>query len=229
MISQNAQPLFDFIILSYTFYLLLKYHEMKVFFLLLFGCVSLSIGSAIDILHDFTLFQRFEYVITFLFKQIPDNLKFSYLTEETFDVIGAGFVCLSAIIYSIDSLSSFFKKKFTTISFLFAIAMISSVNSLLHWQCKNLSREFMAFSLLITLIGILGLIKLSHNTSKKNNRTIIGLPNLEIFSIFILSFFYVLPTVFGRISNTISVIMWLPIITFLGIFLMFRHPSMRGK
>jgi len=229
MISQNAQPLFDLIILSYTFYLLLKYHEWKVSLLLLLGCLALSMGSAIDILHDYTEFQRLEYIVTFLFGTIPDNLKFSYLTEETFEVVGAGFVCLSVIIYSIDSLSSFFKNnKLTTISFLVAIAMIALGNSLLHWQYK-VSRELMAFSLALTLIGVLGLIKLSQNTNKKNNDTIIGLPDLEIFSIFIFSFFYVLPAVFGRISNTISGIVWLPTIIILGLFLFVQHPSMREK
>ena len=82
MISQNAQPLFGLIIISYTFYLLLKYHEWKVILLLLLGCLALAMGSVIDILHDYTQFQRLEYIVTLLFGQIPDNLKFSYLTEE---------------------------------------------------------------------------------------------------------------------------------------------------
>ena len=156
MIAENTRPVFGFIILVYTFFLLARNREWIPFLLLFLGCIAISQGVLIDTVHDNIKFGRPDFIETIL----PEPIR-NYLykcTEERFEVIGAAFVCLSMINYSLESLIFFFKNnKYATFGFLATAGMISVGNTYLHWQHKP-SLELTLFSLTLTIVGFLGLI-----------------------------------------------------------------------
>ena len=223
MIVVTAQPVFGFIILSYTFFLLARNREWIVFFLLSIGCVIFSITALNDLVWDYKSGSNIEF-ITLLPVPIYDCLG-SINFEEKLEPIAAAFVCLSIIIYSIKSLTKFFQNnKYTTFCILFSAGMIVMGNSYLSWK-HNPDTKLTLIALTLTIIGIFGLIKTSRAAIKEY--TVIDLPTLESFSLFLLSFFVILPAVFGRSNNIISFVLWLPITIFFGIFLYSQHPCQR--
>ena len=107
MIKVTAQPVLGFIILPYTFFLLARNREWIVFFLLSIGCVIFSITALNDFVWDNMVAGTAEF-ITLLPVPIYDSLG-SINFEEKLEPIAAAFVCLSIIIYSIESLTKFSK------------------------------------------------------------------------------------------------------------------------
>lgn len=223
MIEETAQPVFGFIILSYTFFLLARNREWIVFFLLSIGCAILSITALNDLVWDNKVAGTAEF-ITLLPVPIYDCLASSNF-EEKLEPIAAAFVCLSVILYSIESLTKFFQNnKFATFCILFSAGMIVIGNSYLNWVPQP-DTKLTLLALTLNFIGFFGLIIISRAANKEY--TVIGLPTPEIFSLFLLSFFVVLPAVFGRCNTIISFVLWLPTVIFFGVFLNCQHPCHR--
>jgi hypothetical protein len=224
MIAENMEPVFGIILFAYTFFLLVRNRKWIPLLFLFSGCIAISLGVLADIAHDIIKFGRAEFFGRILPEPISNFL--GRCPEEPFDVIGAAFVCLSIINCAIESLITFFKSnKYASFGFLATAGMIAVGNSFLHYQYKP-SQELTLFSFTLTIVGFLGLIIISRNINMKN--TVIGLPTLERFSLFIFFFFVVIPAVFGvRNSIILSLILWLPTISFIGFFLYFDHPSRR--
>ena len=224
MIAEVLEPYFGVILFMCTFFFLVRNREWVPFLLLFLGCTAISLGVITDIAHDITRFGRTDFIERILPEPILNYL-WRY-PEEAFDVLGAAFVCLSIINYTIESLINLFKNnKYTSFGFLATAGMIAVGNSFLHYQQKP-SLELTCYSLTLTIVGFLGLIKISRNINMKN--TVIGLPTLERFSLFIFLFFVVIPAVFGAENSIVlSLVLWLPTISFIGFFLYFEHPSRR--
>jgi hypothetical protein len=223
MIQDTTQPIFGFIILSYTFFLLAKNREWVIFFLLSIGCIIFSITVLNDLVWANKFRSKAEF-ITLLSGPIYDCLCIINF-EEILEPIAAAFVCLCIIIYSIESLTKFFQNnKYKTFFILFSAGIIVSGNSYLHWEHKP-DAKLTLIAITLTIIGFFGLIIISRAANKEH--TVISLPILESFSLFLLSFFVVLPAVFGRSNNIISIVVWLPTIIFFAMFLYSNHPCNR--
>jgi hypothetical protein len=225
MIINFAQPVFAFIILSYTFFLLARNREWIVFFLLSIGCAIISITALNDFAIDNINHGNVEF-ITLLPAPIYDYLSSSCF-EERLEPIAAAFVCLSIIIYSMESLTEFFQNnKHTIFGILVSAGMITVGNSYLHWEHDPGTKQTL-IALTLSFMGFIGLIIMGRTANKQY--AVGRLPKLENFFLFLLSFFVILPTVFGRSNGVISLFLWLPTIILFGIFLYSQHPCHRKE
>lgn len=219
MIAEMAQPIFAFIILAYTFFLLYRSRSWFVFFLLLLGCSVISAGVSADFASEH------ELVKSYIPQPISNVLSIEY--EEIYDVTGIGFICISVIIYFIDTIEKFIKSNtIGTLCILTTSGLVTVGNGFLHFQYKR-SIGLTSFALMMTISGFLGLLMTNKYVNKKD--AMLTLITEEHFYLFVFSFFVVLPVIYGNITAVESLVIWLPTLIFLGLYLSYHHPVQRNE
>jgi len=218
MITEEMQPVFGLIIVSSTAILLLHSRLWLGFFLLIAGFAAISGGSLVDHIHE-------RESIRLL---IPDFIfpLLDMAQEERFDVIGIGFLCLSAIMSLRIPLWSFvLKNKKGALLVLLTSGMITVGNGFLHWQYGP-GNYLHLFALTMTVIGFLGLMFVNKK-SFEGEGAALRLITEGIFYMFVFSFFVVLPSIHGHARASTAILVWIPFMFFTALYLWRSHPSRR--
>ncbi len=218
MIVERVQPIFGLIIVSSTAILLLRSRLWLSFFLLIAGFAVISGGSLVDHIHE-------RESVRLL---IPDFIfpLLDMAQEERFDVVGIGFLCLSAIIsFSIPLWDFVLKNKKGTMLVLLTSLMITVGNGLLHWQYEP-NNHLQYFALIMTVLGFLGLVFVNKKGFGGKDAPL-KLITEGMFYMFVFFFFVVLPSIHGLARASTAMLVWLPLMSFMAIYLWRFHPSHR--
>jgi len=221
MITNTLQPLFGVILLPYIFTILARNRSWIPFLSLVLACNLIMVGVLIDFVLDSQAGRAPDLITTLLPSSVVDIA--SSMEEETFEPVGAAFICYSVAVYSINPLQRVFRKgKYVILGFLIASAMIAIGNSFLHWMVAiGRVQTFAAVSLCI-----MGGVLLSVVINRVNRpRIIVGMPSQREVLTFIAYFFVVLPSIFGRVNDTLSLVLWFPLVVYIGMLLFVNHPA----
>ena len=216
MIVERVQPIFGLIIVSSTAILLLRSRLWLSFFLLIAGFAVISGGSLVDHIHERESIRSL----------IPDFIfpLLDMAQEERFDVIGIGFLCLSAIMsFRIPLWDFVLKNKKGTLLLLVTSGMITVGNGLLHWQYEP-SKYLQYFALIMTVVGFLGLMFVNKKGFGRKDAAL-KLSTEGMFYMFVFFFFVLLPSTHGIARASTAMLVWLPFMFVIAVYLWRVHPS----
>jgi hypothetical protein len=215
MITEQTQPVFGLMIVLSTGMLLLRERSWLSLTHLLMGFMAVAVGALSDLAHES------EYIGSLLPTFLSQLLQI--LPEERFDVIGMAFVCLSAMLCFRVPLRHFVAGNTRGIlSMLLASGMITVGNGFLHYEYDPSSRLH-ASALALTISGFVALIFANKRANKKDAVLTLGTENL--FYLFILAFFVVLPSIHGNARSATALLLWLPIVSAVALYLWRYHPA----
>lgn len=218
MITNNTQPIFGLIIIFCTGMFLLRVHSYFSFTFFIVGFMVIGVGVA----DDFVTEQ--ESIRSLLPTYISDL--FLITREESFDVIGAAFLCLSTIVCFHVPLRNFVaKNKKGTLLMLLSSGMITVGNGLMHWKSTP-NNKLHLVGLVTTISGFLGLMFICKIINKKDATLKLVTEKLFYFLVFL--FFVLLPSIHGRARSWTAVLLWIPSMFFLAVYLWRCHPIHYG-
>lgn len=221
MIRNIPQLLFAIVLLPYIFVMLLKTNGIVSASILLFACIVLGLGVAIDLVNDYHAGD----LPALFFNAAPEwLLTMLDLEEERYDPIGAALVSFSVAAYSLDQLKSIYStNRWAALSIFAAAALIASGNSFLHWAVGP-GQKAVVGALVFCFLGLAVLVVSVARINREHY--LIGLPEQRDLFALILFFFVVLPSVFSRANNILSVLLWGPTIFLIAVALWRNHPKM---
>jgi hypothetical protein len=221
MIRETAQPVFGIIGIAFTAYYLYRLRLWASFFLFFTAFVFLSFGSLVDFIHERAWINTL----------IPDFLYtlLDMASEERFDVIGAMFFSLSAVLAFWRVIKELMKtsKKELVFSLLFSFVMTVG-NGFVHYQYQP-EGNFYLFAVSMSMAGFLGMILyVSRMFKKVPSRS--SVPDLLFFAALFFGF-VVLPG-YGFLAwfaSEHSLILWIPVIGAIGLYMYLSHTFEKGK
>jgi len=217
MITTHTQPLFAFIILSFTFYFLIQNKSWLTIFILLFGLLSIFGGYMLDLIYDGRIHKLL----------VPSQLSLilKNIGEERFELIGIAATCLSAMIYFLNPMKKFAKNNMKGIlSLIISSGLIAVGNGYLHFQYEP-GRKLQLFGFFLSASGWLGLILTNKILREKD--ALLKLVPKDVYYVVMFVLFVLLPTIYGESNrDLISIILWLPTIVLFAVYLTRRHPAL---
>jgi len=136
------------------------------------------------------------------------NQDYLIFVEERLDVLGIGFLCLSAIMHFCDPLFEFCKSNQRAILLLLgASALITIGNGLLHFQYSP-NNYLKIVGNAFCMLGFFSFVFVNKGLSKKGRG--LSLLSEDYLYLFIFSFFVLLPSIFRWNNVVFTWMVWLP-------------------
>jgi hypothetical protein len=214
MITEQAQPFFGALVLPYIYWHLFRSRSYFVLTLLTAGLLAITMGYLIDSASEHRFMTKL-LVDMELADRLPKG------REELFELLGVALICVAVIVFSLDFLKIFVRKNMVGTVFILACsAMITVGNGFIHYQYKP-SQELMMFAASLSISGFFGFVLLHRSINRKNKE--LALINKECFYLFLYLFFILLPAVFGKISDKMSLLVWMPFLVAGGYYMYFTN------
>lgn len=209
MVTEEAQPILGILILGSIGFLLFRERLWASLLSIGVAVFFLSLGSLTDLIHE-----RADF-----FSNLPQALAnfFESPPEELFDVTGIGFICMSAVFcFHVQLIEFVGQNRIGFVLMLFSSGLIAMGNSFLHYGYTP-SENFHAFALIVTIIGFLAFFA--------TDRFYFGLSLVspELLYAFLVGFFLILPSIFGRPRANVDFLLWVPVAGALAVFLWKKH------
>ena len=201
-ITNDVQAIMAPLIIGTTMFYLHKTRSWAATAFMLLGFFLIAFSSLSDQAHDkhFIGKNLLSEDVRLFWLQIP---------EEAFEVKGAAFYFISAIIACRDSVSEIVRKDTKGVILLFlASAMLTTGNGWLHFQYTPRG-IFLHIGLLTTWAGFAAILAVN----KRFTSTYLPLKiiNENMFQIFLLGIFVILPAMYRRHRDPVSYLIWLPV------------------
>ena len=215
MIRETAQPIFGVVgILAITYFLfrLRLWLSLLLFFT---AMVFLSFGSLVDFIHER------EWINVLIPNFIYPLLDMA--PEERFDVLGAMFFSLSAVLVYQAPLQNFLGKyKMKALFVLLSVMVMTIGNGLLHYQYMP-SNTLYLVAMILTVVGFSGLVfgSVSLFAHYPSNSLISD----YLFYVLLFLGFVLLPgshVLAWTVANN-SFLIWSPVMIFLALFMYYSH------
>ncbi len=215
MIRETAQPIFGLIGITFIAYFLFRLRLWLSLILFFCAFVFFSFGSLIDFIHERESIKVWLPNFIYYFLDMA--------SEERFDVIGALFFSLSAIVSFQVPLRNFimnYTKK--SLFILFSAGIMTVGNGFLHYQYHPNGKLYL-IAIIMTIIGFSGLV-LSSKNIYKNYPSLTSIPD-SLFYLSIFFSFVILPSssVLARYVSNKSLLLWLPATILIAIYMWYSH------
>lgn len=202
MIKEKLQPVFAVLMMPFLFHGLFKKKAWLSATFLVFGLGVVTLGVTRDFMVES--------------QAIADALPLPLielitpLSEERLDMVGIGFIGLSALVLFFPSLRRFAQQGIIANGLtIWAVAMVAVGNGLSHYQYKP-GPTLWLIGLIMALMGGLGVLIVNQVLINDEQKLFKKKPLL--YCIFLFLFFIFLPSFVDRYSYILSLILWLTVV-----------------